>query len=356
MTIAMLGRLEKVELRQCWQHEAGDFTPWLAQADNIAILGEAIGLELEVQAQEASVGPFRADILCKDTATGSLILIENQLERTDHIHLGQLLTYAAGLSAVTVVWVAARFTDEHRAALDWLNEITHEGIHFFGLEVELWKIGESLPAPKFNVVSQPNDWARSLSGSAREIVAKPQSETGQLQKAFWTAFRDYVLSGKTTIRPTKPLPQNWMNLALGRSAIWMQAIASTYNTVEQSRGVGEIRAEVVCGDRDSEAYFALLEQDKMAIEAEFGEPLQWYSVPGVMMRRISLRRDADIRDETQWPELNAWLKDKLERLRVVFYDRVRRLDPADWAGSATTQRAPAATPSDPPGGTVDDAG
>jgi hypothetical protein len=115
-----------VELRQAWTGEATEFTPWLAQ--NVAVLGDALELELEVEAQEQPVGPFRADILCKDTATDNWVLIENQLERTDHSHLGQLLTYAAGLDAVTIVWVAARFTDEHRAALDWLNNVTGSAI------------------------------------------------------------------------------------------------------------------------------------------------------------------------------------------------------------------------------------
>src|SRR5262249_26060682 len=129
-----LGRLERVELREVWEKEAEDFTPWLGTEANITLLGDSIGLDLEVEAQEKEVGPFRADILCKDTATGNWVLIENQLERTDHTHLGQLLTYAAGLSAVTVVWIASEFTDEHRATLDWLNEITNEQFTFFGLE------------------------------------------------------------------------------------------------------------------------------------------------------------------------------------------------------------------------------
>src|SRR6185312_8829511 len=108
-------------------------------------------------------GPLRADILCKDVGTDAWVLIENQLERTNHGHLGQLLTYAAGLDAVTIVWIAERFTEEHRAALDWLNERTDEKITFFGLEVELWQIGNSPVAPKFNIVSKPNDWAKSIS-------------------------------------------------------------------------------------------------------------------------------------------------------------------------------------------------
>ena len=131
MTQNLLGRLERVELRRIWSSESSDFTPWLAREDNLRLLGETVGIELELEAQEKTVGPFRADILCKDTATDSWVLIENQLERTDHSHLGQLLTYAAGISAVTVVWVAERFTEEHRAALDWLNERTAERINFF---------------------------------------------------------------------------------------------------------------------------------------------------------------------------------------------------------------------------------
>jgi hypothetical protein len=146
--------MQRVDLREVWSNEGTDFTPWLARDENIELLGEALGLTLEVEAQEKGVGPFRADILCKDADTNSWVLIENQLGRTDHVHLGQLLTYAAGLNAVTVVWIADTFTEEHRAALDWLNNITGEEFRFFGLEVELWRIGESPIAPKFNVVSK----------------------------------------------------------------------------------------------------------------------------------------------------------------------------------------------------------
>src|SRR6476646_8369797 len=152
-TTTNLGRLERVDLREVWPTEDGDFTPWLARPENIELLGDAIGLDLEVEAQEKEVGPFRADILCKDTATNAWVLIENQLERTDHSHLGQLLTYAAGLRAVTIVWIATRFTDEHRAAIDWLNEVTAEELNFFALEIEAWRIGNSAAAPKFNVIS-----------------------------------------------------------------------------------------------------------------------------------------------------------------------------------------------------------
>ena len=184
--MAKLGRLIKVPLREFWDKEDRDFTPWLADEENIGLLGETIGFDLEVEAQEKNVGPFRADILCKDTVTDSWVLIENQLERTDHSHLGQLLTYAAGLEAVTVVWIAEGFTDEHRAALDWLNEITDEKFSFFGLEIELWRIGDSPMAPKFNVVSHPNDWTKTVSRISRNELTSVQ----QLHLEYWTTLRE----------------------------------------------------------------------------------------------------------------------------------------------------------------------
>ena len=157
-----LGRLEQIDLREAWESEPGHFTPWLAQDENLRLLGETIGIDLECEAQEKKVGLFRADILCKNMATDEWVLIENQLERSDHTHLGQLLTYAAGLNTVTIVWIARQFTDEHRAALDWLNEHTSDKISFFALEVELWRIGDSPIAPKFNIVCKPNDWTRTV--------------------------------------------------------------------------------------------------------------------------------------------------------------------------------------------------
>lgn len=128
--MAELGQLERVELRDVWQHEAYNFTPWLAEANNLAILSKELGLDLELVGQEVAVGPYAADIVCKDSFDSTHVLIENQLAKTDHSHLGQILTYASALEARTVVWIAARFTDEHRAAIDWLNEITHDEWQF----------------------------------------------------------------------------------------------------------------------------------------------------------------------------------------------------------------------------------
>jgi hypothetical protein len=153
--VLSLGRLERCDLKTVWAHEAFDFTPWLAQRDSLQLLGDTLGLDLEPEAIEEPVGPFRADILCRDVSADQRVIIENQLGRTDHGHLGQLMTYAAGLEAVTIIWIAASFTDEHRAALDWLNRISADSVRLFGLEVELWRIGSSLAAPRFSVVAKP---------------------------------------------------------------------------------------------------------------------------------------------------------------------------------------------------------
>lgn len=154
-----INRMTRVDTRIVWKNEAQHFTPWLA--DNLDLLGEVLHLELELEDQEKNVGVFRADILARDASSDSWVLIENQLERTDHTHLGQLITYASGLQAVTIVWIAAHFTEEHRAALDWLNEITEESVNFFGLEIELWSINDNI-APKFNIVCKPNSWKKKV--------------------------------------------------------------------------------------------------------------------------------------------------------------------------------------------------
>ena len=220
-----LGRLEKVELRTVWTNEATSFTPWMAKEENLKLLGEAIGSELVLEAQERNVGPFRADILCKDGSRDHWVLIENQIERTDHGHLGQLITYAAGLHAVSIVWVAARFTDEHRAALDWLNEVTNESVAFYGLEVELWRIGDSLAAPKFNVVSKPNTFVK------RVTTEREASTRSSKYLAYWQAFKECLEANSKVIRPVKPSTGHWTDYAIGRGGFGLVATAGMRDRV-----------------------------------------------------------------------------------------------------------------------------
>jgi hypothetical protein len=318
MNPSPLGRLEKVALREAWLSEANHFTPWLAQGENLELLGEAIGIELECEAQEKNVGPFRADILCKDTATEHWVLIENQLERTDHNHLGQLLTYAAGLEAVTIVWIAERFTDEHRAALDWLNQHTDEGINFFGLEVELWRIGSSPLAPKFNVVCKPNEWTRSIAESAKQLETGPVTGSKLLQLQFWTQLREHMEDSQSSVKATKPLPQHWMNFAIGRAGFKLMA---TFSTAKHS-----VAAFLVMKDA-SKTYYQQLLAEKSQIEAEAGSPLEWEELPGKIESRIAWRRtDINVDDQTTWPAWHTWLQQRLEIFQRVFAPRVKKLE------------------------------
>lgn len=314
----VLSRLERVPLRHYWPDEARDFTPWLGTEENIALLGETIGIDLEVQEQEARVGPFRADILCRDTATGSLILVENQLERTDHTHLGQLFTYAAGLDAVAVVWIAERFTEEHRAALDWLNRITHEDFHFFGIEVELWQIGDSALAPKFNVVAKPNDWSKTV----REAASGPRkglTEAQQLQLDYWASFGEHLREHGSRFNSPKPAPQNWASWGVGRTGFNLGANVYT----QTNEGGGAVYLWIA--DAEASAYFRLLEREREAIESELGYALRWDEKPGRKSSSVVVRGGPDARDRLNWPELHEWMRVRIEDFDRVFRGRVRSL-------------------------------
>lgn len=319
----MLGRLKRVDLREAWPNESTAFTPWLAQAENLALLAETIGTELELEAQEQRVGLFRADILCKDTANDQWVLIENQIEPTDHCHLGQLLTYAAGLQAVTIVWVAQTIREEHRAALDWLNEITDERFKFFGLEIELWQIGDSPFAPKFNVVCKPNDWSKNVQEGARGIASAAAGETGNLYLEYWTAFREHMRENRSFVRSQSPKPQFWAGHAIGRSSFSLTAIAMASRT----KYVGA--AVVMLGPPAKRHYRALLAQ-KEEIERAAGEQLSWEERPEGVESRIALQlTGADPADRSDWPRQHAWLRTKLEQLHRVFAPRVKALPSAD---------------------------
>ena len=322
MSTQNLGRLQKVDLREAWSSESSDFTPWLAQESNLKLLGESIGIELELESQEKQVGPFRADILCKDTATDNWVLIENQLERTDHSHLGQLLTYAAGLNAVSIVWIAERFTEEHRAALDWLNERTDEKINLFGLEIELWRIGDSPIAPKFNIISQPNDWSRTVQQAA--VGGGEVSEHKQFQLRFWTAFREYMESQNSVVRCQKPSPNNWTNHAIGRSGVHLASIISIWNSETNNR-TPEIRAELYMNGPNAKPEFAALEKQKDGIEKALGFPLTWYNPENNAICRIYTRQNADIFNQQLWPQYFDWLRQRLETMHKVFAPVVRNL-------------------------------
>ena len=322
MSAPNLGRLEQVDVRNVWTSEASDFTPWLATDANLTLLGEAIGLELELEAQEKSVGPFRADILCKDLASGAWVLIENQLERTDHTHLGQLLTYAAGLEAVTIVWVAPRFTDEHRAALDWLNKVTAEGVNFFGLEIELWRIGDSPVAPKFNIVSQPNDWTKTVSEGARRIETGELSQTRQSNLEYWTAFTAFLQQRRPAQRARKPAPDGWLNFSIGNAGFALNTCLSMRNRW--------VLVDLEMVGRQAKPNFHRLHAQREPIEREVGSPLTWLELPDKQRSRVVLyNREMDPNDRADWPRQQIWLAEHLEAFRGVFAPRIKNLGAGD---------------------------
>jgi hypothetical protein len=321
MSKPQLGRLQSVDLREYWESEPQDFTPWLAEEDNIALLGETLGVELEVQQTEAAVGSFSADIVCRNTADGSVVLIENQLERTDHTHLGQIFTYAAGLDAVTTIWIARRFTEEHRAAIDWLNSITHEGFNFFGLEIELWRIGDSTPAPKFNVVAKPNEWSKVV----REAAAGgggPLTPAERIWIDYWTAFGSFLEEQETRFRPPKPRKTSWIGYGIGRTGfnIWVMVA-----TRDKHVDVG-----ISFTGPDAKAHFSLLRQQQEEIEHELGFAIDWQEKPGQKESTLSIQKHAETTDTSLWPELHAWTLEKMEALDRIFRPRIKVLDASDW--------------------------
>jgi len=257
-----LGKLEKVDLREQWNREDTDFTPWLADDDNLKFLGESIGMDLERVETEVHVGPFRADILCRDISSEAYVLIENQLESTDHIHLGQLMTYAAGLDTVHIIWVAKKFNDEHRAALDWLNRITIEGFHFFGIEVELWRIGDSLPAPKFNIVSKPNEWQKSVRAGKQAI----QSERSLMYAELWTKLTDYLAPKLDDVECPKPIGMHWIRFVLNDD---------TYVTVSYSSAKKKLNIYLLFRGEDQVGWFRYVMNKRDVIERSLAKSLKW---------------------------------------------------------------------------------
>lgn len=323
MALDNLGNLESVPLRTVWSDEAQSFTPWLARPENLKRLGDVLGMDLETEMEEAAVGPFSADILCKDTSDSSWVVIENQIEKTDHRHLGQILTYAAGLGAKTLIWVASKFTDEHRAALDWLNDNTGEDISFFGLEIELWRIGNSAPAPKFNIASKPNDWSKAVRTQAAtgESGITPHR---QLQLEFWTALKEQI-EKQTSLRTQKPAPQQWMNLTIGRSGFNICAVTSLWNNATNSYGIPEVRVELTIASPNAKAHFAQLEAMKETVEEKCDLPITWHNPDGSKSCKLYVRRDGDFRDRSKWPELFVWLRTYIERFRDIFSPIIREL-------------------------------
>jgi len=320
-----LGRLERItNIRSCWPDEACDFTPWLAEEENLSLLAEQLGFGadgFELEGMEINVGPFRADILCRDanSAEGERILIENQYGKTDHDHLGKLITYSSGLKARTVVLICEEVRQEHRAALDWLNEITDEDHRFFAVCVQLFRIGNSPAAPKFEIVVQPNDWAKTVKDLSSVTKRTELTELNVLYIEYWDAFAQLVSTRGGPLRPRKPAPQHWTGFGMGRVNFELNA---TVNTRDQW-----IRTGLELFGPNAKGYLALLKSDQEQIEYELGFALDWGFADHRQGAKVAIDlTGVDPTDRNDWRRQHVWMADHLEKLHAVFHNRVRELD------------------------------
>ncbi len=302
----MLGRLEKVnDLRSIWKHEALDFTKWLAKEENLVLLADEIGIEINLLETEAAVGTFNVDILAEEENTGIKIIIENQLESTNHDHLGKLITYASGYDAQIIIWLVKDTREEHRQAIDWLNDHTDKELNFFLVKLELWKIDDSPCAVKFQIISRPNDWAKSI----RETVnTANMSETKQLQFKFWNEFKEYGLGKNLNLKFRKPSPQHWYDMSVGISGA---NISFTIN--KQSKTIG---CEIYIPD--SKELYNHFENQKEEIENNLGLSLQWMELPNKKASRIRVFKDIDVSERSQWNAAFEWLTENALKFQTVF--------------------------------------
>ena len=316
-TIQELGAIEKVDnVRGVWPTEDGYFTPWLAE--NLDKLGEELGMDLEMSETEAQVGTFKLDVLARDVDTKGEVVIENQFGNTDHTHLGQLLTYAGGFDAQAVVWIAESFRDEHRQALDFLNLRTGENTQFFGVEIQLWSIDGSLPAPHFKLVAFPNEWRKQAvtsTGVSDNVSERRERYRQFFQELIDTLREEHRFTGSRTGRP-----QNWHTFASGFSGLPYGANFTSER---------EARVELYIGkdDRDwNKEAFDKLKEQKNSIESALGEPLVWQRLENAKACRISVVMPGSIDDDDDTLEkIRQWMVERLLKFKEVFRPRLNEL-------------------------------
>jgi hypothetical protein len=307
------GEIKPVDIREIWQNEATDFTPWLVE--NIERLGQALGMELEVLEREADVGDFSLDIKAKDLGTGRTVVIENQLTETDHNHLGKLLTYAGGFDAHVLVWIAKELRDEHRKALEWLNEQTGSDVDCFGVVIEVIRIDASKPAFNLKPVVFPNEWQKDR-GSRPSIA----SAKGAAYREYFQGLIDELRTKYKFTGARVAQPQNWYSFSSGVTGLVFS------NSFAQG---GKVRAEVYIDLQDKERNKRLFDRllaDRETIEKEYGSTLNWERLDDRRACRIAVYREASI-DSTaeERADVRKWSIENLLKLKKVFMPRAKAL-------------------------------
>lgn len=300
-----LQRLKEIkDLRKIWPHEAHDFTPWLAKDENIEILSEAVGLDISVTETESDVGDFNVDILATESGSGKKIIIENQLEDTNHDHLGKLITYASGKDADIVIWLVKHAREEHRSAVEWLNNHTDDDISFFLCEIKLYQIGNSEPAVKFDVIEKPNDWSRSLKAS------EGLSERDKTLLNFWQHFADYAYEKSEFSKmftKRKAQPQHWYDLGTKNPTSWISLTART-----QKKFLG---VEIYV--RNNKDQFYQYQEHKEEIEKIIGCNAEWIEANKDCRILITMKGDINSGEEN-WPKFFDWYcENAIKMLEVI---------------------------------------
>jgi hypothetical protein len=296
---------EVTQLRDIWPHEALDFTPWLAEEDNLNLLADALGIEMTADETESAVGDFSVDIVATEVGTGKKIIIENQLEDTNHDHLGKLITYASGKGASTIIWVVKHAREEHRAAIEWLNNHTDDEVGFFLCEIHLYCIGSSKPAVKFEVIEKPNDWTKTV--KKKESI----SPVEQFRLEYWTTFNEYAFASAKfahTFNRRKPTTDHWMTLSIGSSAC-----AISMNLVRKDSSL-----VVELYIHDDKVLFKSLLSHRELIESEIGAPLDWRELPDKKASRILLTKPVNFDNQAEWTHQFDWLMNTTMSFRRAF--------------------------------------
>lgn len=301
-----LGKLEEVDIRKVWPHEQYDFSKWLATEENIKELGDALNLSLTDVETEKFVGNYRCDILCKDEITGKMVLIENQLEPTNHDHLGKIITYASGLDAAVVVWIVASARDEHASAIEWLNKHTDDEISFFLMEVHAYKIGDSDPAPQFKIIEQPNDFVKIVKAVSK---SSDMNESQKNRLEFWTQFNEVVDSKGKPFNKRKATTDHWYNVAIGSSDA-----SISIDLVNK-----EHKIRVSLWINDNKDIFDALFQRKDEIETALGFGLEWNRLDNKKASYIcTYIKGLDFKKQDNYPMLMEQIVDLALKMRNVF--------------------------------------
>ena len=300
-----IGRLKEVKLRELWKHEQYDFSSWLAQEENIEELNKVLKLSLTDLETEKSVGSFRCDILAKDEITGKTVLIENQLEPTNHDHLGKIITYGAALDATVIVWIVETAREEHRQAIEWLNNHTDGDISFFLIEVHAYKIGDSDPAPMFSIIEQPNDFVNIVRNSEKKGLNKSQTE----RLEFWTQFNDLLESKGCPFNKRKATTDHWYDVAIGNS--------NCYIAIHLVNKENRIRTCMYIPN--SKELFDSFYEHKNEIENELGYSLEWNRMDDSKTSMISKYIDGlNFDDHSNYKHLMNETINTIVALRKIF--------------------------------------